>query len=161
VINHIQAVLKALGNDERRKARNLLLSPTLQLKLPLYILLLSCTFLLFALLLGYTYFDQLYIMMVENTEQGQYLQNAIGQQTGNFIEVSITLLLMYIILMVAITVLYTHRIIGPTIPLARHIRALKEGLYSHRVNLRKQDELKELAVELNELAEILEQRNTS
>ena len=159
MIHHIQSVLRFLGYDERRKAKNLLLSPVLQLKLPLYILLLSFAFLLLALLLGHTYFNQLYIMMVENTEQGQYLREAIGQQTGNFIEVSITLLVMYVILMMAVTTLYTHRIIGPTIPIMRHIRALKVGRYSHRVNLRQQDEFKALAFELNELAETLEQRN--
>ena len=159
MIHQIQSVLRFLGNNERRKAKNLLLSPVLQLKLPLYLLLLSFAFLLLALLLGHTYFDQLYVMMVENTEQGLYLREAIGQQTGNFIEVSITLLVMYVILMLAVTTLYTHRIIGPTIPITRHIRALKEGRYSHRVNLRQQDEFKELAVELNELAQILEQRN--
>jgi HAMP domain-containing protein len=147
MIHHIQSALGILGNNERRKVKNLLLSPVLQLKLPLYMLLLSFTFLLLALLLGHTYFDQLYVMMVENTEQGQYLRDAIGRQTGN------------VIMMMAVTTLYTHRLVGPTIPITRHIRALKEGRYSHRVSLRQQDEFRELAVELNELAEILEHRN--
>ena len=65
--NYFMAVLKILGNDERRKARNLLLKPMLQIKLPLYILFLSFTFGALAMLLGYFYFEQLYLMMLENT----------------------------------------------------------------------------------------------
>ena len=150
-------VFRILGLDERRKARNLLLRPTLQMKLPLYTLLLSFTFGLLALLLFYIYFEQLYVMMLENTTQGSYLRTAVSIQTSNFLEATSMLLIGYIFLMVAVTSIYTHRIIGPTVALKRHIRALKDGLYSHRVQLRKHDELKDMAADLNELAEILEQ----
>lgn len=150
-------VFKILGLDERRKARNLLLRPTLQMKLPLYTLILSFTFGLVALLLFYIYFEQLYVMMLENTTQGSYLRAAVSLQTSNFIEAASMLLIGYILLIVVVTTIYTHRIIGPTIALKRHIRALKDGLYSHRVHLRKHDELKDMAADLNELAEILEQ----
>ena len=154
-------ILKILGCDERRKARNLLLKPSLQMKLPLYTLILSFTFGLVALLLFYVYFEQLYAMMLENTTQGSYLRAAVRLQTSNFIEAASMLLVGYILLMVAVTTIYTHRIIGPTVALKRHIRALKDGLYSHRVQLRKHDELKDMAADLNELAEILEQYRNS
>ena len=150
-------VLKILGCDERRKARNLLQRPSLQMKLPLYTLILSFTFGLLALLLFYIYFEQLYAMMLENTTQGSYLRAAVSLQTSNFIEGASMLLIGYILLIVAVTTIYTHRIIGPTVALKRHIKALKDGLYSHRVNLRKHDELKDMAADLNELAETLEQ----
>ena len=150
-------VFKILGLDERRKARNILLRPTLQMKLPLYTLLLSFTFGLLALLLFYIYFEQLYVMMLENTTQGSYLRTAVSMQTSNFLEAASMLLIGYILLIVAVTTIYTHRIIGPTVALKRHIRALKDGLYTHRVHLRKHDELKDMAADLNELAEILEQ----
>ena len=154
-------ILKILGCDERRKASNLLLKPSLQMKLPLYTLILSFTFGLVALLLFYVYFEQLYAMMLENTTQESYLRAAVSLQTSNFIEAASMLLVGYILLMVAVTTIYTHRIIGPTVALKRHIRALKDGLYSHRVQLRKHDELKDMAADLNELAEILEQYRNS
>jgi len=150
-------IYKILGMDERRKARNLLLRPSLQMKLPLYTLILSFTFGLLALLVFYVYFEQLYAMMLENTTQGNYLRTAVSLQTNNFIEAASMLLIGYILLMVAITTIYTHRIIGPTVALKRHIKALKDGLYTHRVHLRKYDELKDMAADLNELAEVLEQ----
>ena len=154
-------ILKILGCDERRKASNLLLKPSLQMKLPLYTLILSFTFGLVALLLFYVYFEQLYAMMLENTTQESYLRAAVSLQTSNFIEAASMLLAGYILLMVAVTTIYTHRIIGPTVALKRHIKALKDGLYSHRVQLRKHDELKDMAADLNELAEILEQYRNS
>jgi hypothetical protein len=156
VTNYFLPLLKLISYDERRKARNYLLKPAFQLKLPLYTLLLSFTFGSAALLVGYIYFEQLYAMMIENTTQGDYLRETVNQQTGNFIEASVTLMIGYVLLMVAVTTIYTHRIIGPTVAITRHIRALKNGLYSHRVNLRKHDALKDLAGELNELAETLE-----
>ncbi len=153
-------ILKILGCDERRKARNLLLKPVLQMKLPVYTLILSFTFGLLGLMLFYVYFEQLYVMMLENTTQGSYLRAAVSLQTSNFIEAASMLLVGYVILIVTVTTIYTHRIIGPTIALKRHIKALKDGLYSHRVHLRKHDELKDMAADLNELAEILEQYKT-
>jgi len=159
--NHFMAVLKILGNDERRKARNLLLRPMLQIKLPLYILFLSFTFGALAMLLGYFYFEQLYMMMLENTTQGTYLHKTISEQVNNFMESSVMLLIGYVILVAVVTIVYTHRMIGPTVTINRHIKALKEGLYTSRITLRRNDELKDLAAELNELAEILEEhRNT-
>ena len=155
--NHLMTFLKILGNDERRKASNLLLRPMLQMKLPLYILFLSFTFGLLALLLGYFYFEQLFVMMIENTTQGSYLRETVNEQAGNLMESSFMLLIGYVILVVGITTVYTHRMIGPTVTIKRHIKALKEGFYSSRITLRKHDELKDLASELNELAEIMQQ----
>ncbi|MGB5438340.1 MAG: HAMP domain-containing protein [Gammaproteobacteria bacterium] len=155
--HYFMTFLKILGNDERRKARNLLLKPTLQIKLPLYILILSFTFGGLAMLLGYFYFEQLYMMMLENSTQGSYLQETIIGQLGNFMESSVMLLFGYALLVAGVTIVYTHRLIGPTVTISRHIQALKNGRYSSRISLRKNDELKELAAELNELAEILEE----
>lgn len=157
--NHIASLLRCLGVNERRKAANFLLNPRLQLRLPLHIVLLSCTFTGAVMLTGYLYFEQLYVMMIESSPQGEYLQASVKQQTTNFIELSVSLMIGYVVLVIGVSLLYTHRIIGPTIAIRRHIRAMKEGLYSHRVCLRKHDELKELARELNELAGILEQHN--
>jgi signal transduction histidine kinase len=58
--------------------------------------------------------------------------------------------------MVVVTVVYTHRLIGPAIPMLRHVRALQEGRYTHRLNLRRHDAFIELAEELNRLAETLQ-----
>lgn len=54
--------------------------------------------------------------------------------------------------------IYSKRIFGPMVPFRKHIRELCEGNYSSRIRLRKRDEFKELAEELNRLAETLEKK---
>jgi HAMP domain-containing protein len=54
-------------------------------------------------------------------------------------------------------VFYSHAIFGPKVPLERHVTKLIEGDFSSRVHLRRSDEFKKLAADLNRLAEKLEQ----
>lgn len=157
--HYMQMIFRILGLNEHRKARNLLLRPALQLKLPVYILLLSVVFLLLGMLFGSLYFQQTYMSMLATSTQPEYLQVAIARQINEFRVVSIVLLLAYAALVTVITTIYTHRLIGPTLPIRRHIKALRDGLYSHRVTLRKQDGLQDVADDLNALARTLEERH--
>lgn len=49
----------------------------------------------------------------------------------------------------------SHRIYGPMVALRRHTWALMRGEYAHRTHLRKNDEFKDLANDLNQLSERL------
>ena len=51
---------------------------------------------------------------------------------------------------------YSHRLIGPTVPIRRHIDNLRAGDYGSRITLRKFDFYKSVATDLNMLAETLE-----
>ena len=155
-MTNYQSILRRLGYNENRKARNLLLMPRLQLKLALYALMLSLGFLLVTALFGKLYFEQTYITLVENTTQAEYVQAIINQQLHDFKSMSLLLLAGYIVMMVVLVAVYTHRMIGPALPIMRHVKALKDGFYSHRVTLRRHDNFQELADELNALAETLE-----
>ena len=159
VTQFLQSFLNALGVNENRKARNILIKPGFQLKLPLYILLLTFSFVCLTLLLGNLYLEQAYVTMIENTTQSEYLQQIITEQIGAFKVISLLILFVYAVLVVAITSIYTHRLLGPMVPITRHLKALKEGFYAHRLHLRKKDALHELAGQLNDLAEVLETRN--
>lgn len=145
--------------NEHRKARNLLLRPALQLKLPIYILLLSMAFLVLGVLMGNLYFQQTYMSALATSTQPDYLQDVIARQTQEFKLLSLLLLVVYAALVTVITAIYTHRLIGPTLPIRRHIKALRDGLYSHRVKLRKHDGLQDVAEDLNALASTLEERH--
>jgi len=157
-MNNDQSILKRLGFNEHRKARGLLLKPVLQLKLALYVLLLSLTFVLITVLFGKLYFEQTFVTLIENTTQAEYIQAVITRQIHDFKSLSLLLLAVYAVLMVVLATVYTHRMIGPTLPILRHVKALQDGFYSHRVKLRRYDCLQELADELNTLAETLEKR---
>jgi hypothetical protein len=157
-MNNDQSILKRLGFSEHRKARGLLLKPALQLKLALYVLLLSLTFVLITVLFGKLYFEQTFVTLVENTTQAEYIQAVITRQIHSFKSLSLLLLAVYTVLMVVLATVYTHRLFGPTLPITRHVKALKDGFYGHRVKLRRYDCFQELADELNALAETLEKR---
>jgi len=158
--NQLQSLFRAVGLDERRKTKNFLQKPAFQLRLPLFILLLSVAFLLLALALGNLYFEQTFatMTMMATSSQTEYLQAVISEQTREFRFLSLLLLAVYAALVIVVTVIYTHRLIGPVLPVMRHIKALQEGLYSHRIKLRSHDAFQELAGELNELAAVLEKR---
>jgi methyl-accepting chemotaxis protein len=157
-MNNDESILKRLGFNENRKARNFLLKPGLQLKLAFYILLLSLGFVFITVLFGKLYFEQTYITLVDNTTQSEYIQAIVTQQIHDFKSLSLLLLAVYTVMIVLVATVYTHRMIGPTLPIMRHVKALKEGFYSHRVKLREYDCFQELADELNELAETLEEQ---
>lgn len=157
-MNETQSILRRLGLSENRKARNMLLKPVLQLKLALYAIVLTLIFLCTTVFFGKMYFEQTYITLVENTTQAEYIQAVVSQQVHQFKSMFLLLLVVYTVMMVVMITVYTHRMIGPTLPIMRHIRALKDGFYSQRVRLRRYDCFQEMADELNKLAEALEKR---
>ena len=157
--HYIQMISRLFSLNEKRKTYNLLLKPAFQLKLPLYILLLSMAFLVLGVLFGNLYFQQTYMSALATSTQPDYLQDVIARQAQEFKFLSLLLLAVYAALVTVITAIYTHRLIGPTLPIRRHIKALRDGLYSHRVKLRKHDGLQDLADELNALASALEERH--
>ncbi len=54
-----------------------------------------------------------------------------------------------------IWLLFSNRIFGPIVPIRRQIERLTKGDYEFRIQLRRHDELKEVADDLNRLAEVL------
>ena len=155
MINQFDSIYRALGLDERRKLRNYLLRPAFQLRLPLLILMFSFLFLLLAVVLGNLYFEQTFITMMETSSQSEYLHTIISEQTREFRNMALLLLASYAVLVIVVTSIYTHRRIGPVLPLTRHVKALQARLYSHRVTLRGHVSLQDLVGELDEVAEVL------
>ena len=158
-MNNDQSILRRFGMNENRKARNFLLMPALELKLALYFLLLSFAFVLITILFGKLFFEQTYITLIENTTQADYVNAVIDQQIHKFKSLSLLLLAAYVVMVVVLAAVYTHRMIGPMIPIKRHVKALQDGLYSRRVKLREYDCFQGLADELNVLAETLEKQH--
>ncbi len=56
---------------------------------------------------------------------------------------------------VAVTILYTHRIVGPAVAFRRHVRDLIEGRYDAKLKLRPNDDFAQLASDLNELSDTM------
>ncbi len=142
--------------NPRRKSTNLLLQPALQLRLPLYLLLL--TFAAGMLLGVHTYlsYERLFAVAVEHTENPVHFEQIFGAQTADFLVGVGAMGLVYVLALVVLSIAYLHKLVGPTVPLRRQLEALKNGDYSARVKLREGDALQDVARDLNELAEVLE-----
>jgi len=138
----------------QRKLVNAVWEPFLQFKLLMYMLGLTAVV---AVLLGaflYVAFGNLIGSISTSAGGTSYYEDEINMQLIYLFRYCGALFVLYVLLLAAVCVAYTHRLIGPFRPFTRHIEELTKGNYSHRVSLRKGDVrmLNEYADKLNELA---------
>jgi len=143
---------------QKRRVVNAVWVPFLQFKLLMYML---GTTALVAVLLGaflYFAFSDLIQVVTGNSKTTSYYGEMIEIQLIHLFRYCGALFVLYIVLLAAVCVTYTHRLIGPLRPFTRHVESLADGDYSSRVNLRKGDleMYNEHAEKLNTLAEKLE-----
>ena len=143
-------------NNQRRSTLNILQQPALQLKLPLILLAVTFAFAIFQIWHVHFAYSQIFDTVLKEAGQPQVLQDLIHDQTRDFITVSVEIGLAYALVIIALSVVAVHRMVGPTVAFRRHIEAMKNGDYSSRIHLRKRDAFKEIQDDLNELAALLE-----
>lgn len=68
-------------------------------------------------------------------------------------------ILAYILAMVILIIRSRHKYSGPLVSVQKFIEAVTRGEYSHRIVIRKGDEMQELVVLLNDMADQLERRH--
>ena len=153
-----QAAVEAETPAQRRSVLNAVWQPFLQFKLLMYML--GSTALVAVLLGAFLYFafSDLIGVMTGKAEATSYYGEMIEIQLVHLFRYCGALFVLYILLLAAVCVAYTHRLIGPIRPFTRHVEALSKGDYTSRVMLRKGDlELyTDYASKLNELAVHLE-----
>lgn len=72
-----------------------------------------------------------------------------------YMRIVFTLAVFFAVCGVVTGIFLSHRVYGPMVPIRAHIARLINGDYSSRVHTRSGDEFKELAADLNSLAETL------
>ncbi len=140
---------------DRRKKKNWILQPVVQLRLGLYSILLS---LLFSCVTGVF----LYFVLADF---GDFLgilankQSSVYEFFVSYIKNSFYWYTFFIVFYLSCTVLVsivaTHRLVGPTYAFRRHIRQLMAGDFEAETILRKGDAFQEVAIDLNDLSEYL------
>jgi signal transduction histidine kinase len=133
----------------------MLLQPSVQLRLPVYFLLITVAFVVVLAVAISSAYRSFYLTIA--AEQPAYLERILRAQTQDLVVVSGMVVIGYLLTVLVVSVLQSHRLVGPTVALRRQVEALKNGDYSARVALRRNDAFVELADDLNELARILEQ----
>jgi hypothetical protein len=150
----VAAIRDRFAEPERRRSVRLI-RPRVQLTLAVYLLAISFGFGLLVAFNSWSAYARLFDGTLSSAPAP--FRQDIMAQTHLYLNTSFALLGGYIVAILAVTIGYLHRVVGPTIALERHLRALQRGDYASRVSLRSDDHLyAELADQLNELASRLE-----
>ncbi len=142
----------------KRQLSNFLLQPLLQTKIGLYCIGLSLVFGACVVSILYVNLSQLYSFIIALTDAPEEVETIILNYLSslqNWIYLSIGT---YIGTVVAVSIWYTHRLVGPMVAFKRHFEALDAGDFSHRTVLRKGDAFHEAANTLNQATVSLENR---
>lgn len=144
----------------QRKLVNAVWQPFLQFKLLMYMLGLTA---IVAIALGaFLWFAFGNLIGSISTSAGtSYYEDEMNMQLVYLFRYCGALFVLYVLLLAAVCVAYTHRLIGPFRPFTRHVEELTKGNYAHRVVLRKGDVKMQYdyADKLNELAISLEAKD--
>lgn len=139
----------------KRKIRNFLLMPILQIKLSVYVIILSFILITLIAWIIYSKMGEVAGLIIQLTDVEEEIRTIISEYVIDmswWISISI---IGYIFIIVAMTIIYTHKLVGPTYAFKRHIRSLIEGNFNARTFLRKGDAFTEIADELNNLSDHL------
>lgn len=132
-----------------------LLRPGVQLRLALYVLGVSLGFALLFAFNSWAAYGRIFDATLASSPAP--FAHEIGAQTKNYVGVSLVLLVGYSLTVLAVTIAYLHRLLGPTVALERHVRALERGDYTSRMTVRENEMLyRDMAGRLNRLAIRLE-----
>lgn len=142
----------------KRKLSNFLLQPLLQIRLGLYAILLSLLFGCGVLAIIWVNLHKFYDLVLELTDLREEVTKILSSYIEGAIGWIVLAAVVYFLLTVAVSIFFTHRLVGPTYAFRRHIRELTKGNFRSRVNLRRGDAFMEVAQDLNELAVKLEEQ---
>lgn len=85
--------------------------------------------------------------------------NLIAGNIFNYLRFALTISVFFALLGVVIGLWLSHKVYGPMVPIAAHVRKMLDGDFSSRAGVRNQDEFKDLAKDLNALAAKLEKKS--
>lgn len=144
-----------------RSLKNTLIEPFKQIKLGLYIIGLSLLFVGLVSGLIVNAFSEQYQQLIEifnvpQQAQQELIQNDVFET--NIARISIAMIA-YVASLLLLVFWATHRFFGPLVTISRFVDAIVAGDYTARVQVRKHDELQDLAQKLNEMATSLEERH--
>lgn len=144
--------------QHRRYLKNFLLQPLVQVRLGFYSIVLAFAF--SALILGILYVNlfRFYDVVMELTDLREEVTTLLESYLVETVWWVVGCIVLYLIINIAVSVFYTHRLVGPTFAFRRQIAQLMKANYKARITLRKGDAFSEVAEDLNKLAEALDSR---
>lgn len=154
-----QSQSSSQGAKASRSIKNYALQPLLQIKLGLYSVILATLFAILVVAILYFNLGKFSDIILELTGVKDEVRDLLDQYLSPAIYQIVTAAIIYVVITLIMTIIYTHKLIGPTVAFRRHVRMIAEGKYQHRTVLRKGDAFSELADDLNKLSALLEQKS--
>ena len=151
-------------NRQHRNLRTILIEPFKQIKLGVYVIALTSTFIFLMGLLFVNAFSEQYqhvmeiFQVVDPKFKWQLVTNDIFKT--NVVRM-VVLLVVFVISLLLVIFRVTHKYYGPLVSIERFVDSIANGDYSQRLVLRRGDELQVVAKKLNQMAENLESRHGS
>ncbi|MCB9229417.1 MAG: hypothetical protein H6618_07385 [Deltaproteobacteria bacterium] len=144
---------------KKRKLRNYFLQPLLQIRLGLYSILLTILFSATIMMILYLNLEDFTTILLALTDSESEIRELFSEYISQTIWWVLILVLIFIITSISVSVVYTHKLVGPTIAFRSQIEKLRHGEFQSRITLRKGDGFQEVADEINLLTEILRKNN--
>jgi len=141
-----------------RKLRNFLLMPQIQIRLGAYMIVLAVALLVSLGVIVYVKMSEIISLIVQLTDVEEEVEEVLINYVQGMSWWIILAIVLYIAINMSLSVLYTHKMVGPTYAFRRHIQALGKGNYNAKTNLRKGDAFEELASDLNTLSDVLDKQ---
>lgn len=142
-----------------RTLRSTLVEPFKQIKIGLYVMGITLTFLVAAVYLFVAAFMQQYehvmelFNVVDPGTQWELVTNDVFIE--NAVKIGV-LFVSYLVILFMVVFKTTHKVYGPLVGIERFVDQIARGEYGNRVVIRRRDELQRLADRLNKMAETLE-----
>lgn len=142
----------------KRSWRYFLIEPFKQLKLGLYVIVISMTFTTIAAALIYKALTEQYkqvmeiFAVVDPNKQWELITNDVF--FSNALNISL-LFVSYLVILLSVVILKTHKVYGPLVSIERFVKHVTNGNYHAKVRMRDGDDLVELANKLNAMADAL------
>ncbi|MEI6399474.1 MAG: hypothetical protein WCO71_11955, partial [Pseudomonadota bacterium] len=147
-----------LTNYQKRSFKNWILKPFLQVKMGLYSIVLALTFSASLAAILYLQLNQFVIAIIQLTDIEDEVRVLLSEAWDRTRWWMTVILAVFVFANIALSVISTHRLVGPTVAFRRHIQELIKGNYQAKTVLRKHDEFREVGDELNTLSDTLAQQ---
>jgi methyl-accepting chemotaxis protein len=150
-----QGPSSADGGRGQRQVRNYLLQPPFQVQLVIYNCVLAFTFA--TAVVGVLWRIQARLAnRMDAIGVPESLRDTLDSALGDSAIYLVILGLIFMVACASVTIILTHRLVGPAYAFRRQINELTSGTYTARIKLRENDAFTEVADDLNKLAETLE-----
>ncbi len=152
----------SVGDRKKRNLRSTLVEPFKQVKIGVYVMIISLTFLVAAAYLFVASFMQQYqhvmeiFNVVDPNTKWELVTNDIFY--ANAMKLGL-LFFSFIAVLFWVVFKMTHKMYGPLVSIERFVDNISQGHYEQRVVIRRGDDLQRLASRLNHMAETLQAKH--